>query len=1003
MSLRLEVLGGLSLSGGAPSGLGHQRRRLALLAVVAASGDRGVSRDQLQVLFWPDSAPEAARHALDQLLYSMRRALGESVFLGINPLQLNPAVVSSDVADFQSALSRSALADAVTLYRGAFLNGFFLPDAHEFERWAELQRAQLSASYRSALEKLAVQAEYAGDRSGAVGWWRQLANEDALSGRTALRLMRALAAVGDRAAALQHARVYETLVRQELETAPDPEIVAYLEELRTAGDSTTTAQITRGIERNLPAASDPIGDSSIIEGESQQVLLGPPPGPESSKRPKPVGSRRLTPALAVLTLLVVGASWVAWQTRGRPEIAIASDPNLVFVAPFRVSAADSSMRYLGEAMVDLLSAKFAGEGGPRAIDARSAISMWRTGHAPNDASNDADLHAARAAGAGRVLLGSVVATGGGRITIDARLLDVGDGRRLASTTVEGPHDSLGAVVDRLAAQLIALASGVEEQHLGSLTTSSFPALAAYLAGNAAHRRGDGAAAVDHFRRALAFDSTFALAALELASATGWALAVMPRENAPGEAALGALDRRQKTLGDDELFDRAMTIAWRENGRLRVRDKALLVALGGGEWRRTLSAAEALKRWERAAALAPDRAETRQRMGYLLLYQGPALGLSNSRERAASEFRRAAALDSGFAAPLAGLLDVAAFDHDSPAVARFGRLYLARDSTGPMSGYVRWQVAAVTRDERALARLRAGMDSLDAVALDRIQLASQMSGLELGDAVRAVDLLVSRSSETLARRIALWSGFWLALNRGRPSESVRLLHIKRELEIDDSLLWHFSLLGALFGDGDSAAAATAVRGLARRVDPWLVRQPSSAAARATLASSERGALRQPAFQLTLWRLMHNDSTGAASTLRLMRDASDTRDIVLDALLSALLKRPDADATRKRLDTLSLAGCCAPTRWVNLVLARLHERAGDDAAALRALRRGQWFFPPWFLSTYLREEGRLAARTGDHAGAIRAYRHYLALRSDPELRLRAQADSARHEVERLEAAK
>ena len=47
-------------------------------------------------------------------------------------------------------------------------------------------------------------------------------------------------------------------------------------------------------------------------------------------------------------------------------------------------------------------------------------------------------------------------------------------------------------------------------------------------------------------------------------------------------------------------------------------------------------------------------------------------------------------------------------------------------------------------------------------------------------------------------------------------------------------------------------------------------------------------------------------------------------------------------------------------------------------------------------YRREEGRLAAQLGDTAGAIRAYRHYLALRSDPEPRLRAQADTVRMEL-------
>jgi hypothetical protein len=52
--------------------------------------------------------------------------------------------------------------------------------------------------------------------------------------------------------------------------------------------------------------------------------------------------------------------------------------------------------------------------------------------------------------------------------------------------------------------------------------------------------------------------------------------------------------------------------------------------------------------------------------------------------------------------------------------------------------------------------------------------------------------------------------------------------------------------------------------------------------------------------------------------------------------------------------------------------------------------------WYLSTFLREEGRLAALTGDTASAVRVYPHYLALHPNPELEIvadvhRVRADS------------
>jgi len=54
---------------------------------------------------------------------------------------------------------------------------------------------------------------------------------------------------------------------------------------------------------------------------------------------------------------------------------------------------------------------------------------------------------------------------------------------------------------------------------------------------------------------------------------------------------------------------------------------------------------------------------------------------------------------------------------------------------------------------------------------------------------------------------------------------------------------------------------------------------------------------------------------------------------------------------------------------------------------------------YLSSLLKDEGRLAALTGDREGAIRAYEHYLALRSDPEPSLKPEVDRVRAELAKL----
>jgi len=224
--LRLLALGGTTLvdSGGAV--VAEQRRRLALLVLIAAGRGRGVSRDKLVSYLNPESSTDSARHALHQLLYYIRQQAGDDVLTGTDPLRVNPDVVTSDVAEFEDALDRGDLNAAVALYRGPFLDGFHIPDSIEFEEWAAAERARLAALNSNALFQLAAAADERCDHGGAIRWWAKLAALDALSGRAATGLIRAYAAAGDVSAALRHAAIHATVIRSELGAEPDATVAA---------------------------------------------------------------------------------------------------------------------------------------------------------------------------------------------------------------------------------------------------------------------------------------------------------------------------------------------------------------------------------------------------------------------------------------------------------------------------------------------------------------------------------------------------------------------------------------------------------------------------------------------------------------------------------------------------------------------------------------------------------------------------------------------------------
>src|SRR5437899_11919758 len=147
--IELRMLGRLSLTGADGRDvrtLLGQPRRLALLAYLAAASPPGFHRrDSLLALFWPELDQEHARAALRQALHVVRDALGGDAVAsrGDEEIGLDFAQVSCDVAVFERALRNGQLEEALDVYRGALLQGVFISDAPEFERWLETERARL--------------------------------------------------------------------------------------------------------------------------------------------------------------------------------------------------------------------------------------------------------------------------------------------------------------------------------------------------------------------------------------------------------------------------------------------------------------------------------------------------------------------------------------------------------------------------------------------------------------------------------------------------------------------------------------------------------------------------------------------------------------------------------------------------------------------------------------------------------------------------------------------
>lgn len=362
---RLETFGTAALNDAGGSTVlgthGHHRRRLALLAVLAVAGDRGMSRDQLLLLFWPESTQSRARHSLEQLVYALRSALGETAFLGANPIRLNPEEIASDVRDFQVAIDSGDVERAIAQHRGPFLDGFYLSNAPEFERWVEAERARLVAAYADAVEKAAKQAEAQRDHAAVVRWRHKLVEIDQLSARHATGLIRALMNAGDHAAALQFAQRYEIAVAEQLGTGVGPAVAALIAEVRDdAKSSSTSATAFPHRARSTPMHA--VGETASSASSTLTKSRG----------------RRSAYFVGAFAALAIIAGIVAWSHLSKSTgKGVGVSPSIA-VLPFTNVGGDSQDAAIVDGLSEELTAVLAKVSGLNVVARSSALSFRNT-------------------------------------------------------------------------------------------------------------------------------------------------------------------------------------------------------------------------------------------------------------------------------------------------------------------------------------------------------------------------------------------------------------------------------------------------------------------------------------------------------------------------------------------------------------------------------------------------------------------------------------------------
>lgn len=581
------------------AGLNRQRRKLAVLAVLALSR-RPVSRDLLLEMFWGEQDGTRARHSLSDALSHLRRVLGPGAVSARHAeVSLAPgAPLRVDALEFIRAVEEEDDDSALSLYRGHFLEAVYVGGSPRFEQWVEGEARRLERLFCVTCERRCELLEAGGEWDACAAVARRWAEADPLSTDAALTLLSALRGVGGRERelrALEEAERLRERVTREFGVEPDARIAEFAAALRARlgpADSGRRAERHDPVEDDAPPPPAPIDVRDAFDSPRRRSSRA------ARLRMRPAALATGTAVLALLLLLLVL----------RPA-APPGSPAAIVIFPFSVKGAEE-FGYLGEGMVDLLSTNLDGAGGLHTIDPRAVLALTSgTGDTPHTADRGSEL--ARRLGARRFVLGDVIEAGG-RLRVTAAMYDAaGADEPLTRAYAEGEADSLFSMVDGLTFDLLAhRAQGIGGRlaRIATLTTSSIPALKAYLEGERHWRSMRLVEAVEALRRATAQDSTFALAWYRLGVASSW--------DARVDVAEEAMDRAVRLSTALPERDRALIAAYRD-----------VVA-------RDMDGAE--HRYREVAARYPSDVEAWAGLGEVWFHGNPSRGRSFEQSRTAWE-------------------------------------------------------------------------------------------------------------------------------------------------------------------------------------------------------------------------------------------------------------------------------------------------------------------------------------------------------------------------------
>lgn len=244
----------------------------ALLCYLAVNG-RTHSRHTLANLLWGELPDSDARRNLRGVILKLRQFLDPYLQVSHQTVALNPdAPVWLDTAIFQSGLHQNekngaGWQTAVHLYRGEFLQEFYIRQAPEFDNWLQEQRTWFHNQAIAAHDAWASHLQAQGDYAQGIGVARQLLTLEATREASHRLLMQLLALSGQRTAALRQFEQCQKLLETELGVDISMETAVLHDQIRNG-------EYDRMIEKNIIVLPGPQRSHDAVT--RSPFIAGPP-------------------------------------------------------------------------------------------------------------------------------------------------------------------------------------------------------------------------------------------------------------------------------------------------------------------------------------------------------------------------------------------------------------------------------------------------------------------------------------------------------------------------------------------------------------------------------------------------------------------------------------------------------------------------------------------------------------------------------------------------------